>query len=94
MNDTKTTTRPTAKEVAERGMAIYNERIRAHVEPGNDGRFVAIDIVTGDYEMDDDDDAASDRLWARHPGIIQFDLRIGYRAAGLIGATWESARIR
>lgn len=94
MTETLTGKRLTADEIAERGTMIYNERIRADVEPGNDGKFVAIDIVTGDYEMDADDDAAGERLWRKHPGNLQYSLRIGYRAAGLIGATWESARAR
>ncbi len=87
------TTKLTANEIAERGEAIYEQYIRAKVEAEHVGKFLAIDIVTGDYEMDDDDDAASDRLWARHPGNLQYDIRIGYKAAGLIGSTWAAAKL-
>ena len=91
---TTATQRLTADEIAERGEAIYDRDIRARAEKDSDGKFVAIDIVTGDFEIDDDDDAASDRLWARHPGNLQYEIRIGYKAAGLIGSTWEAARNR
>ena len=35
--------------------------------PDDDGRFVLIDIETGEYEVDEDEMAASDRLLARVP---------------------------
>ena len=88
------TTKLTAREIAERGEAIYDQHTRAKVETEHVGKFVAIDIVTGDYEMDEDDDAASDRLLARHPGNLQYSIRVGYRAAGLIGSTWAAAKLK
>lgn len=89
-----TTTKLSPNEIAERGEAIYERDIRAGVESSHDGKFIVIDIVTGDFEIDDDDDVASDRLTARRPGNMQYGMRIGYKVAGLIGSTWEAARIR
>lgn len=38
-------------EFARRGDEIYKRDIRAQVEQGNEGKFVAIDIETGAYEI-------------------------------------------
>ncbi len=55
------------EEFARRGDVIYERDIRPFVEAGNKGKFIAIDIETGAYEIDDDELAASDRLLARVP---------------------------
>jgi hypothetical protein len=57
----------TAEEVCRRGEEIYEQQIRALVETGNRGKFVVIDIETGDYEMDEDELTASKRLLSRAP---------------------------
>jgi len=49
-------------EFARRGKDIYEQAIRPQVEPQHIGKFVAIDIETGDWEMDADDYTATERL--------------------------------
>ena len=63
-------TRPrySKEEFARRGDALYERDLRPLLEPGSAGQFVAIDIETGAYEVDADEQAASDRLSARVPG--------------------------
>ena len=75
------TTRPrySKEEFARRGDAIYEVDIRPFVEEGNEGKFVAIDIETGAYEVDVDELAASDRLFARNPDAQVWLKRIGSR---------------
>jgi len=67
------------EEFAKRGDAIYERSIRPVVEKGNQGKFVAIDIDTGAYEIDFDELAASDRLLARAPKAQIWLKRIGSR---------------
>ena len=55
------------EEFARRGDEIYERDLRPHVEAGNQGKFIVIDIETGAYEIDADELVASDRLLARHP---------------------------
>lgn len=57
----------TSEQVAERGEAIYEQRIREKVEPDYQGKFVVIDIETEDYEVHENDGTASKRLLARQP---------------------------
>ena len=72
-------------EFALRGQAIYEGDILPHVKAGDEGKFVAIDIETGAYEMDRDDFAATERLLVRHPNAQIWLLRVGHRAAYRLG---------
>jgi hypothetical protein len=55
------------EEFARRGDAIFERDIRDHLRAKREDQFVAIDIVTGDYEVDADELTASDRLMTRIP---------------------------
>jgi hypothetical protein len=54
-------------ELARRGDEIYESAIRPVVGDQDAGKYALIDVVTGEYEIDDDELAASDRLLARCP---------------------------
>jgi hypothetical protein len=75
----------TAQDVEQRGEELYARQIRQHVEAGNTGKFVVIDIETGDYEVDGDDLTATQRLLARRPNAVVYGLRIGHPAAYTLG---------
>lgn len=75
----KTQPRYSKEEFARRGDAIYEHELRPIVEMGNEGKFVAIDIETGAYEVDSNELAASDRLLARVPNAQIWLRRIGSR---------------
>ncbi len=55
------------EEFARRGEAIYDREIRPHLKAEDDGKFAAIDIETGAYEIGTDELEAGDRLRARVP---------------------------
>jgi len=67
------------EEFARKGDEIYRRDIRPRLGPGNEGRFVAIDIETGEYEVDGDEMTASDRLATRIPGAQIWLVRVGSR---------------
>ena len=74
------------KEVfAERGDAIYEKEIRPRLSPNDKGKFVAIDIETGEYELARDDLRACDKLRERIPDAQVWLMRVGYRAAHSFG---------
>ena len=77
--------RHSKEEFARRGDAIYERNIADLSAPGNKGKFVAIDIETGVYEIDADEMAASDRLTARMPNAQIWVRRIGSRYARRFG---------
>jgi len=73
------------EEVAARGRAIYEQAIRDKVEADNRGKYLVIDINTGEYEMDEDDVAAMKRAAANHPDGVLYGMRVGYPTMGRIG---------
>ena len=73
------------EEVESRGEAIYQQTVRKEVEADNQGRFVVIDIETGNYEVDADDLQATKRALAKRPNAILYGLRIGYPTAYTLG---------
>ena len=54
-------------EEARRGQDAFDRHVRPKLRPEDDGKFVAIDIESGDYEIDADDYSAVTRLHARRP---------------------------
>ena len=58
--------RPT-DEVARLGKEIYGRLVRPKLVAADDGKFVALDIFTGDYEVDSDDYKAIMKLRTRSP---------------------------
>jgi hypothetical protein len=67
------------EEFAHRGDLIYQTQIRSQVEAGNQGKIVAIDLETGDFEIDACEIAACNRLEARHPDAQIWIVRVGSR---------------
>lgn len=81
------------EDVEARGEAIYAERIREQVEAENKGKFLVIDIETGDYEIDAGYLRATMRVLAKRPAAVLYGLRIGYSTAYRLGGRFRvSAR--
>jgi hypothetical protein len=76
------------EEISQRGKEIYQQHIRAQIETAeNIGKIIAIDIDTGEYEIDKDLLAACHRLEAKQPNAVTWAERIGYDAVYAIGGT-------
>lgn len=73
------------EEFARRGDALY-EQLAPTFAVSDQGKFVLIDIDSGDYEVDADEIAASDRLLIRRPNAQTWLARIGARHARRIVA--------
>lgn len=73
-------------EAAKRGDEIYDRDIRARVEPKHNDEIVAIDLDTGSWEIDADEDVVSDRLQARLPDAQIMVIRVGSRYVRRFGA--------
>lgn len=66
----------TESEIGIKGSAIYR-RLRERLEANCRGQFVAIDVISGEYEIDADYPAAKDRLLARVPEAAPWGARVG-----------------
>jgi outer membrane protein assembly factor BamB len=74
------------EELARRGQELYESDIRQQVETGNEGKIVAIDIETGDFEVDENVVPATNRLFERLPDAQPWIIRVGHRAVYHFGA--------
>jgi hypothetical protein len=77
--------RYTSDEIARRGQGLYDQQIRAEVEADNRGKFLVLDIETGEYEIDEDERVALKRIQTKNPGAALYMLRSGYAAAYRLG---------
>jgi hypothetical protein len=77
--------RRSPEELARIGSEVFDRRVLPCLRPEDDGKFVAVDVATGDYEVDDDDFTAVSRLSARNPGAEIWLARAGQAAAYRLG---------
>src|SRR5262245_63743511 len=68
-------------ELARRAEAIYEQRLRALLEPAHRGMFVAIEPDSGDHFLGKSVIEAMTAAEQAHPGRKTYVLRVGYRAA-------------
>lgn len=84
----------TTEEIGKRGQLLYDQKIRDKVEAGNRGKFLVVDITTGEYEIGDTDLAASDRAIDKNPDAVLYGVRIGYPAAYRLGLGCMDSSVR
>ena len=65
-------------EEARIGQEAFDLNVKPKLRPEDDGKFVAVDIQSGSYEIDADDYQATGRLMARLPGARIWLLRAGH----------------
>ena len=75
----------TSEDVVARGKEIYQQQIQDKVEPIHNGKFLSVDIETGDYEIGTDDLTPSMQLLAKRSDAVIYSLRIGFQAAHRMG---------
>jgi hypothetical protein len=73
------------EEFARRGDAIYEKDILPKLAAKDVGKFLAIDIETGAYEISSDEMKAGDKLRARLPEAQIWMVRVGHRSVHRIG---------
>lgn len=73
------------EEFARRGNAIYQKEILPKLAAKDIGKFLAIDIETGEYEIAADEMKAGDKLLARVPDAQIWMVRIGYASPRTFG---------
>ncbi len=78
-------------EVARRGDEIYERQVSPRLRAEDEGKFALIDVETGDYEVDHDEIAASDRLLVRHPDAQVWTRQVGSRYARRFGPRFRTS---
>ncbi len=77
--------RLTSDEIVRRGQLLYEQQIRAAVEADNRGKYLVLDVETGEYELDASELSAWRRAEAKAPDGAFFLLRVGFPAAFRLG---------
>ena len=77
--------RLTSDEIVRRGQLLYEQQIRVAVEADHHGKYLVLNVETGEYEMDANEMAAWRRAEAKAPDGAFFLLRVGFRAAFRLG---------
>ena len=72
-------------EIVARGKALYESQIRQQIEDGNTGKYLAINIETGEWELGTDHAETVLRAHDRFLTAGIYGMRIGYRAAEALG---------
>lgn len=78
-------------EIVRLGVEIYDQRLKALLEPQQNGKFVAIAVEDGDYETADTSLEAGLTLRQRHPEAVFYVARVGYPFAEMITTPYVSA---
>lgn len=71
--------RHSKKEFARRGDEIYETQVHPLLKAEDEGKFAAIDIDSGEYEINEDELEACDTLNARIPDAQIWLVRVGSR---------------
>ncbi len=82
--------RMTSEEVAKRADEIYARRFKSWLEPEHTGEFLALDVLSEEYEMGTNKYEALERLLERLSHHQIFLIRIGFEAAAEIGVLGRS----
>ena len=56
---------------------VYDRLVCPTLKPEDDGKYVAVAFEEGDFEVDPDDFAATERILARRPGARLWLMRVG-----------------
>ena len=73
------------EEHARRGSELYAQTIQSQVEKDHEGRIVAIDVDSAEFEIADDTVTACQQLLARYPDAQPWVVRVGHDAVHRFG---------
>lgn len=84
---------PSPEQISADGEKIYEERLRAILEPSQIGKFTAIEVVSGDYFVGDTLLDAVAEAQKRYPDCLFYTKRIGHRGVFKLGGYWRRLAI-
>jgi len=82
----------TRDEIASRGQKLYEQQIRAKVDAEHKGKFLVLDIETGEYEIDANELGAVKRAKTKNSDAVLYILRVGYPTAYRLGGSVRTSQ--
>jgi hypothetical protein len=76
-----------ADDLLQRGIRIYEERLKSELEPEHDGEMLAVEVESGDRFLGRTATEAYRKAKAKHPGREFAFLRVGAKAAFFVGSS-------
>jgi len=73
------------EEIAQRGETLFTEQIEPRLDEGDHGKYVILDIESGQWEIDASDASATKRILQRLPSAVLYGLRVGFPTAYRLG---------
>ena len=77
------------QEIAEKGSKIYEE-IKSSYEPNDAGKFLAIEVGSGDAYKADTSGEAVEMARAAHPDTVFYVVKIGHSAAEMLASMYAT----
>ncbi|HVK07074.1 MAG TPA: hypothetical protein VM490_26635 [Armatimonadaceae bacterium] len=82
-------------ELGQRAKALYEREIRDNLSPIDQGKYLVIDVETGEYEIDADEVAVSMRAYRKNPeGRQRYCVRLGRETTGTFRRVRDAAAKR
>lgn len=81
-------------EISDLGEKIYREKLKRLVYPAEKGKFLIIDVESGDYEIDEDALTATQRLRQRRPQAVNYGVKSATRRFSISAAGRVRTMIR
>ncbi len=76
-----------ADDLLQRGIKLYEERLKSELEPEHDGEMLALEVESGDHFLGRTATEAYRKAKAKHPGREFAFLRVGAKAAFFVGTS-------
>ena len=76
-----------SQEIASKGQALFEREVLPGLDANAHGKFVALDVETGEYEIDRDELAALKRARGKRPEAPLYLLRVGHATPYRVGRT-------
>lgn len=80
-------------EIGALGKLIYRQKIRPLLTEEDIGKYVIVDVYSGEYEIDEECVEADLRLRKRMPEACGFIMKVGYSAAFFMGGYSEEPEL-
>ena len=80
-------------EIAALGKLIYRQNIRPLLTEKDIGKYVIVDVYSGEYEIDENSVEADLRLRKRMPEACGFIMKVGYSSAFFMGGYSEEPEL-
>ena len=83
MNNDELIKKADIEQIAEKGTKIY-EQVKQKYEPNENGKFLAIDVDSGDIYLGVTSSEAVEQARKAHPDKIFYVVKIGFSAAEML----------